>query len=451
MKLKQLKHFKRDKLLNQSLHVLSLKHWRRRLLFWGGGLFVGLVCVSFAIICDFMNRHFVLFADKHPLWPFLITPVGFMVIIFLMRWLFQGIEGSGIPQVMVALQLNNVKTRSKYVSLKLALGKYLLTIMGFMCGASIGREGPTIQLSASIMHFLRRWGAFHRHDVEKGLLLAGGAAGIAAAFNAPLAGIVFAIEELSGSFEKGLSGTIITTVVLCGVVAQYALGNYAYFGQSDAYLNILHGGWLPILVCSVICGALGGMFSWLLVKISMFVRRVTLRHPLYFAGGIGLIIAGIGFLSHGMTYGSGYFAAKSILTHTASVNVPEYYGPLKLIVTLLTYLTGIPGGIFAPSLSAGAGFGQLLGHIFSPQYSSAVVLLCTVAYFSGVVQSPITCFVIVLEMTASTGGNMVLPIMITSLMATAVSKLICREPLYHALSLRYLEKIKQDKQVVTRD
>lgn len=440
-----LQQLKSKKLHGEPLRILSFKHWRRRVLFWVGGLFVGLMCVSFAVLCDFMNDHFILLAEKHPYWPLIITPLGFMLIVLVMRWSCPGAQGSGIPQVIAALQLNSAKSRERLVSLRIAIGKYFLTIAGFMCGASIGREGPTIQLSASVMHALRRWGAFHRHDAEKGLLLAGGAAGIAAAFNAPLAGIVFAIEELSGSFEKGLSGTIITTVVLCGIVAQAILGNYVYFGRSGASLNVLYGGWLPILVCAVVCGALGGLFSWLLVQVSFFMRRMSFRHPIWIAGGIGLIVAIVGILSHGLTYGSGYIAAKSIITHSSDVVVPEYYGPLKMIVTLLTYLSGIPGGIFAPSLSAGAGFGHLLGHFFSGQFADAVILLGTVAYFSGVVQSPITCFVIVLEMTASASGNMVLPIMMTSLIATAVSKLICRDPLYHALSLRYIDTVKQQK------
>ena len=440
-----MKWLRRDRLLNDSLRMLSISQWRRRLLFWGGGLTIGLVCVGFAMVCDYCNAHFMELAVKHPLWPLMITPLGFMLIVLIMRWLFRGSEGSGIPQVIASLQLNSPRSRVQLVSLRIAIGKFFLTVLGFMCGGSIGREGPTIQMSASVMQFLSKIGNFHRHDMQRGLLLAGGAAGIAAAFNAPLAGVVFAIEELAGSFERGLSGTIITTVVLCGIVAQYVLGNYVYFGTSDATLDIVHGGWLPLIICAVVGGVLGGLFSELLVRISWVMKSVVLRNPIWIAGALGLAVAIIGWMGHGTTYGSGYQAAKSIIDHNHAEAVPFFYGFMKMIVTLLTYLSGIPGGIFAPSLSAGAGFGSMLAGWFPLQFHDAIILITTVAYFSGVVQSPITCFVIVLEMTASASGNMVLPIMISSLIANAVSRTICRESLYHALSKRYINAIKTKK------
>lgn len=438
--------FNNDKLLNESMRMLSISQWRRRVLFWGGGLTTGLICVAFAALCDRLNIRFLQLAASHPYWPLAITPMGFMIIVYIMRNFFQGAEGSGIPQVIAALQLNSMSTRKRLVSLKIAFGKFFLTMLGFMSGGSLGREGPTIQLAASLMHSIGKWGSFNRHDTEKGLLLAGGAAGIAAAFNAPLAGIVFAIEELSGSFEKGVSGTIITTVVLCGIVAQSIMGNYSYFGSSEATLDIIHGGSLPLIVVSVIAGALGGLFSLMLIRISSLMKYVVKTNPLWVAGLLGLAVAVIGLISNGMTYGSGYGAAKDIITNNIGVTQNlDIYAPLKMLATLLTYLSGIPGGIFAPSLSAGAGIGQILSYLFDPRLHDAVVLLCTVAYFSGVVQSPITAFVIVLEMTDSTTSNMVLPIMLCSLMATAVSKVICREPLYAALAQRYLAVLKTEK------
>ena len=189
-------------------------------------------------------------------------------------------------------------------------------------------------------------------------------------------------------------------------------------------------------------GALGGLFSLALIYLSKLMQSLLQKHRMLTVGGLGLAVALIGFISHGLTYGSGYEAAKAIIMHQSNVQVGLDYGPLKLLATLLTYLSGIPGGIFAPSLSAGAGFGQLFAHFFDPSFADAAVLLCTIAYFSGVVQSPITAFVIVLEMTNTATSNMLLPIMLTSVMASAVSKVICREPLYHALAARYFEMLK---------
>jgi H+/Cl- antiporter ClcA len=438
-----IKDLKKRKLIVESRKLMSVTTWRRRVLFWGGGIAVGLVCVLFAFLCDSVDYKFSALADQYPYAPFFITPLGFMVIVYIMRNMFPGSEGSGIPQVMAALSVKNPKRRKSLVSIRIALGKFVLTIFGFMCGASIGREGPTIQLSASIMHRLGRIGHFHRDDAERGLLLAGGAAGIAAAFNAPLAGIVFAIEELAGSYDKGVSGTIITTVVLSGFVALEILGNYTYFGVSAATLDVSKG-WYIILIIAVVGGFFGGVFSWLLIFLSGQMISVVSRHPLWVAGILGFLVALIGFISQGETYGSGFDAAKHLLSGDQAAVAP-LYGLYKMFATLLTYLSGIPGGIFAPSLSAGAGFGAMLTSYFDPQYASAVILLGTVAYFSGVVQSPITCFVIVSEMTASATGGMLLPIMLTSMIATGVSRQVCREPLYHALCKRYIEKLKDMK------
>ena len=434
------RRIKATHVVNESKKLVSITLIKRRLLFWSGGIGVGLVCVLFAFICDGLNHFFGALASEYHWLPFALTPVGFMMIVYIMRTMFVGSEGSGIPQVMAALKIKNQRTRAYLVSLRIALGKFVLTAMGFMSGASIGREGPTIQLSASLMHYLGHFARFHRDDVERGLLLAGGAAGIAAAFNAPLAGVVFAIEELAGSYEKGVSGTIITTVVLCGFVAMEILGPYSYFGASVATLNVMDGGWLVIPVVALCGGLLGGIFSSMLLWLSRHMVKVVRSHPLWVAGLLGLCVAAIGFVTGGETYGSGYGAAKDLLSGSEAVT--PAYGFLKMLATMLSYLSGIPGGIFAPSLSAGAGLGATLAGIFPVQYAEAVILLATVAYFSGVVQSPITCFIIVAEMTDTATTQMLLPIMLTSVMATTVSKVVCREPIYGVLARRYLELFK---------
>lgn len=427
----------RQSLTETSRKQLSVSLWRRRLFFWGGGLLTGLVAVLFTLLCNYCDQHFSQFAHEHPYYPFLVTPFGLVLIMLIVIKFFPGSESSGIPQVIAAIQISDPSKRRKLVSLKIAFAKFFLTAMGFLTGASIGREGPTIQLAAAIMNSLRRFAKFKTLDLQKGFLLAGGAAGIAAAFNAPLAGIMFAIEELSSSFNKALSGVLITTVVLSGIVAQSILGNYAYFGISPATLNLVHGGWWPMLVTAIIGGACGGLFSSIILKFSLLLRPLNLRQRLYIVFLLGLLIAGLGFISHGLTYGSGYNSAKELIDGDGQVS--WWYGPAKMLATILTFLTGIPGGIFAPSLSAGAGFGGLISYFFAPGFKDAVIILGTVAYFSGVVQSPITCFVIVLEMTSSANSSLVLPIMLTSLIATAVSRGICRKSLYHVLAERYLD------------
>ena len=150
----------------------------------------------------------------------------------------------------------------------------------------------------------------------------------------------------------------------------------------------------------------------------------------FFAGACGLVVGVIGLATNGATFGTGYAQAKGIIQ--VSSHLPWYFGPLKLIVTLLSSMCGIPGGLFAPSLSAGAGFGHALEPLLPMVPPATVALLGVVGYFSGVVQSPLTAFVIVMEMTGD--HKMMLPLMATSLLGYAVSRMVCKYPIYHAIA-----------------
>lgn len=132
----------------------------------------------------------------------------------------------------------------------------LLACIGLAGGASVGREGPTVQVGAALLYNLRWLIRFPRHLMERGLIIAGGGAGVAAAFNTPLAGIVFAIEEMARSFEERSSGTLLTAVIIAGLTAVYVQGNYTYFGSSHAAVSGASG-WLGVLFCGLAGGVLG--------------------------------------------------------------------------------------------------------------------------------------------------------------------------------------------------
>ena len=263
------------------------------------------------------------------------------------------------------------------------------------------------------------------------------AAGIAAAFNTPLAGIVFAIEELSRSFEQRTSGVVLTAVVIAGIATTALMGNYTYFGVTAATLPPGIG-WVAVLVCGVLGGLAGGMFAQGLVWASRglpgLVGRLATRHPIGFAALCGLAIAGLGLVSGGATYGTGYPQARALLAGHAGL--PWLFFLLKLAATAISYCSGIPGGIFAPSLAIGAGLGSSVAQLLPEAPAAAVVMLGMVAYFSGVVQAPITAAVIVMEMADNQA--MTIPLMATSFLAFGVSRLVCRRALYGALARRFL-------------
>jgi H+/Cl- antiporter ClcA len=409
--------------------------------FWSGALLVGCIAALFAMMATEADHSFSRLVKLYPWIPFVLTPAGLMLIGYLTRRFFPGASGSGIPQTIAALDMQH---KSELLSFRIAIGKLLMTTMGLFCGASIGREGPTVHIGASIMYSLRKFANFPVYYYRQGLIAAGGAAGIAAAFNTPLAGIVFALEEISRSFEQRTNGIILTAVIFAGLTAMALLGNYNYFGTSTASFNLDFSLIVSIVVCGIVGGLLGGMFSQSLITGNRLIRPWLELYPFRVALVLGLIIASIGHLSGHTSYGTGYEAAYGIVTGNNEIDplFPLY----KIIATLASYFSGIPGGIFAPSLATGAGIGQSLSQLIPLAPVSFMVLIGMVAYFSGVIQAPLTAMVIVLEMTAN--QNMIFPLMITALIGSGMSSIICPRPLYRVLAESFLNADASSRKMV---
>jgi H+/Cl- antiporter ClcA len=418
-------HFRRN-----QRKFFSPRAWKVRLVFWAGAGLVGGVCALFALLADRAGEVFEWLVALGDWVPLLVTPLVLTGLAWATVNLFPGSQGSGIPQAIAALESQR---KGAVLSLRIALGKILLTLTGLAVGASIGREGPSVHIGASIMYSLGRIARFPVCYLERGLILAGGAAGIAAAFNTPLAGIVFAIEEMSKSFEQQTSGIVTIGVVVAGVTALATLGPYHYFGTSNAIMPDTEA-WIAIPVCGVIGGLLGGLFSAALVNGARRLGPVVKQHPYLVAFSCGLLVAVVGYISGYSSSGTGYGAAKAIIVGEAEWS--PIYPLMKFASTLVSYLSGIPGGIFAPSLATGAGVGANLGHWLPVAPMSVMVLLGMVGYFSGVVQSPLTAFIIVMEMTND--QEMLFPLIITSFIAYGVSHVVCPQPIYHALSHAFL-------------
>jgi len=423
----------------RSVRVLSTR-WQRRIIFVAGGLAVGAAAVGLAQASDWAQLMFAHVLARWHYASFLITPLGFGLSVFLTIRFFPNSQGSGIPQAIAARELEDHEARGRLVSFRIGVGKVLLTVLGLLCGASVGREGPTVQVGASIMFAIGRISPRR----QPGLILAGAAAGVAAAFNTPLAGIVFGIEEMSRAFEVRTSGLIIGTVIAAGLTSLALVGNYSYFGSSATMLG--NGvDWLTIPFCGVVGGLAGGLFSRLVILIAQGIPGklglLIKRHPIAFALACGLAVAVCGFASGGTVYGTGYAQVKHALESGAPL--PESFGVLKLLATLLSTASGMPGGIFSPSLAVGAGLGSNIAQLFPSAPLAAILLLGMVSYFAGVVQAPITAFVIVTEMTDN--HAMVVPLMAAALIAYGTSRLVCREGIYHALAKGFLQRAEAER------
>jgi H+/Cl- antiporter ClcA len=416
----------------------ALDEWRRRFVFWGGAVATGGIAVLFAKCGEYAMQLFFHARTEMPWWPYAAAPAGFALGAWLTRRVFAGAQGSGIPQTIGALALPTVAERDRLLSLRIAGGKVCLTLLALGTGASVGREGPTVQVGASIMHALRRFAQFSTTDVDRGLILAGGAAGVAAAFNTPLAGVVFAIEELSRSFEEHTSGTILAAVIVAGVTSLSLVGNYTYFGSTGAIMNEPRM-WLAVPLCGVVGGLCGGAFALAMLNAERALpaplRALREHRPVVFAAACGVVVALLGWVSSGSTFGTGYGEAKLLLQNEA---LPASgFALFKALATLVSYLSGIPGGIFAPSLAVGAGIGAHLHAWWPYAPAGAMVVLSMAAYFAGVVQAPLTALVIVTEMTGNRA--LTLPLMATALIGRGASALVCRRSLYRSLAEEFLK------------
>jgi H+/Cl- antiporter ClcA len=391
----------------------------------------GVAAALFARLCDTaMSEHAKLYTRWR--WPTLVLlPLGFAACAWLTQRFSPEAAGSGIPQVISAAgQRWSGRWGGQRVALYTAAWKVALAALMLLCGGSIGREGPTVQVVAGIMRTLTR--GLKGGPGRRAIIIAGGAAGVAAAFNTPIAGVVFAVEELAKSFERRTFTAVILVVVVSGFAAYAMQGDYAYFGVLNGETP-LRSAWIAAPVIGLVGGLCGGVFARTLVFLigpdENPVTRWRKAHPVIWAGMCGLIAAGVAVISGGITFGAGYSEAKALLSDAPGSGLG--LAGWKSVASLAASASGAPGGIFAPSLATGAGIGAAFAYIGLSAGRDAVVLGMT-SYLSGVVQAPLTSAVIVMEMTRDPG--LVGPLMLAALIARWTSELVMHQPLYHVLS-----------------
>lgn len=421
--------------------IIDRRTWQTRTVVLAFGILSGLTVVAFT----WMTEHaFALFERGRAAaaWlPLVWTPLCTASVVWVTRRWAPGAAGSGIPQVMAALHPGVERRWSHFfVSTRLAVSKMVLTAWGLLGGLSQGREGPSVQIGAGVMHAARRWLPANSSVQHHGLLIAGGSAGIAAAFNTPLGGVMFAIEELSRRPEQRNNGLIMAAIVLAGLMGVSAYGNFRYFGV----IRVQQVNWEllgPGVLVAVACGLGGGLFARLLIQSLAGLSndrfsRWRRQYPVRFAAGCGLAVAVIGVASGGATFGSGYSQTQTLLEGQGESSA--LYVVLKFISTWITAWSGVPGGVFAPSLTVGGALGheiaQLTGHVDTP----TLIALGMAGFLAAVTQAPMTAFIIVMEMVD--GYSLVLSLMACAMVSSGVSRLVSR-PLYASLMALQLQRL----------
>ncbi|HWU98766.1 MAG TPA: chloride channel protein [Oxalicibacterium sp.] len=418
------------------------RHSFRIAIFLGGAVFVALFSLLFAVIAEKMLAWNHGITQAYWWSALLMLPPAFALIRWLTIRLAPEARGSGIPQVMAAMNMPVCADQTRLVSMRQAMWKIVLTAAGLLAGASIGREGPSVQVGAAAM---LAWGKWWQKRPRLGigfrpeaLIAAGAAGGLAAAFNTPLAGVVFAIEELGKGSVVRWDRLVMSAVLGAGFISLALVGNNPYFQLNEA-IHMMQISWPAVVACALINGVLGGLFAKaLLAGPSAWIparhRAWPQRHPIWLAAICGLLVALLGMLTGGATYGTGYEQAAALLNGAPGEHA--LFGIAKLGATIFSYLAGIPGGIFTPSLAIGVGIGDNIAHLLPMAVDVRLIALLSMAGFlAAATQAPITATVIVMEMTRT--QDVTLMLFATTLAASFVSRQFCPRPFYHTVARNF--------------
>ncbi|WP_226064968.1 chloride channel protein [Kaistella polysaccharea] len=431
-----------------NIHNENLKHnMLQAIPFWIGSVITGIFAVIYAQMFQWGENlmHFIM--AWHSWLIFIIAPTAFVLSWWLVNRFAPYAKGSGIPQVMAAVELANPKEHRKIthlLSLKILILKVLSSVILVIGGGAVGREGPTIQIAGSVFRkvneLLPEWWP---KISKKNMIMTGAAAGLSAAFNTPLGGIVFAVEELSKTHINYFKTALFTAVIIAGLTAQTFAGSYLYLGYpktSDIGMMIV----FPVILVSGISGIFASQLSRIMLGVNNWKKRLkTDKSNIIFLVISALIIASLAYFVNQEILGSGKGIMQRVL-FTDNKN-EEWYMPLfRMLGPALSFTSGGAGGIFAPALSAGASIGSVIaGWIsLSPDETNVVILTGMVAFLTGITRAPFTSSIIVLEMTDR--HSLIFYLMLAAMISSLFSLMVSKHSLYDELKNGYLKDLRKE-------
>ena len=434
--------FKRifDKISNERLKLNLLQ----AIPFWVASFITGLIAVFYSKLFFYAETLTRFIISRNHFLLFLITPVCFLSAWWLVRRFASYARGSGIPQVMASVELAGTPEESKIkklLSLRIIFVKIISSVLMVLGGGVVGREGPTIQIAGSVFKKINDWLPEWWPIISKAnMIMAGAGAGLAAAFNTPLGGIVFTVEELTKTHISTFKTALFSAVIIAGLTAQTFLGSYLYLGYPE--VGGLSG-WIffAVIPVAIIAGFAGSIMGKVILRIlkwkSTFQSRS--KHILYIVVCALLLISLSVFVSD-MALGSGKEIMNGVL-FTHQKYLPWYLPLVRIAGSILSFGTGAAGGIFAPALAAGASIGSVMASWFqmSEANTNLLILAGMVGLLTGVTRTPFTSAILVLEMTDR--HSVIFHLMLAGMVAGLASYSIDRHSFYDRIKMQYISNL----------
>jgi H+/Cl- antiporter ClcA len=392
-----------------------------------------IVITFFLEVSDYAQHSFKNLIGTDPYLSFIITPIVFVGIVYVAKYYCHYVQGSGIPQLIAATDSRNKSIREQLLSFRIALGKIGFIFLGMLGGAPIGIEGPSIHIGGSIFYGFNRFIKLNRKFLIHALIAIGGSAGLIVAFNAPIAGFLFAYEEIGRKLKKQ---ALILIAIMSGIVYLFAImyrGDVNYLTNLSTYSLELTLVW-QLLPLAILAGVLGGLFS----KSTLFLINKFITHSklkiITIAVVLGFIVASFNYLSTGQIAGSG---KDEVLLILGGTDLGLDFVVMKYFATLTSLASTIPGGLFMPSISIGAGIGSEVASFYTQIDTQVIIIMAMIAYLSAVIRAPLTSVFVILEMTTTL--HLLIPGLMIAFIANWISKQIFAQPIYEALADNYLK------------
>jgi chloride channel protein, CIC family len=395
------------------------------------GLLVGLVVVAFILLTGRLAAN--MYPAGGAAWRRVVIPTfGALFTGYLLFRYFPDARGSGIPQTKFAIFINN-----GYISLRTVLGKFFLCSASLASGIALGREGPSVQIGAGIASVLGRRFGLSKESV-KALVPVGCAAALAAAFNTPIAAVLFSLEEILGDMHAPVLGTVVISSATSWMVLHLLLGDEPLF-HVPAY-RLVHPMEFGIYA---VLGVVGGLGSVAFVKLLLKLRTLFMRLPKstkWIQPAVGGLLVGLLGWFMPEVLGVGYDYVERVLGGDFPLKTVILLAVFKIIATATCYSSGNAGGIFGPSLFIGAMLGGAVGsiaHWLFPTTTAgpgAYALIGMGTAFAGIVRTPLTSVIMIFELTRD--YSIIVPLMISNLISFFISYRLQREPIYEALALQ---------------